>query len=184
MIESASSVREALDAGAGHRLVETPVTTLASGQLLMLTAHVLRGARPGPTVGIVSGLHGDEFSTAEVVLSLIDHLPAASLSGALVLLPTANPRSFEAGSCGTPFDMGDLNRVVPGDPNGPTSHRLAHVLGTLLFDVCEAILDLHSRPDSMAIRCCYSPPPDDDHGRRSLALAVASGSSSDAQPRG
>ena len=77
--ERADSIEVALNAAPGCRIVETPVTVLASGQPLVLTTHVLRGAGSGRTVGIVSGLHGDEFSTAELV-SLLPLLPPMDIA--------------------------------------------------------------------------------------------------------
>jgi predicted deacylase len=155
--------------------METPVTLLASGQPLAITTHVLRGARSGPTVGIVSGLHGDEFSTAELVLSLVPLLPPDDLAGTVLLIPMASPLTFESGTRSTTLDMANLNRVFPGNPAGTVTEMLAHVLLDQVLAGCDAIIDLHSEPDTMAIRCLYSPPPIDDHGRRSFALAQASG---------
>jgi predicted deacylase len=160
---------------AGHTIVETPVTTLASGQPLALTTHVVRGTQPGPTVGIISGLHGDEFSTAEVVLSLLPLLPPAAVAGTLLLVPMASPLSFETGTRSTSLDMANLNRVFPGNPSGTITEMVAHALTEQVIARCDAVLDLHSEPDTMGIRCLYSPAPTDDVGQQSLALAKASG---------
>ncbi len=159
----------------GHRLVETPVTHLASGQPLVITTHVVRGAHSGPTVGIVSGLHGDEISTAEVVLSLVPLLPPEDVSGTILLIPMASPLTFESGTRSTTVDLVNLNRVFPGNPAGTVTEMLAHVLFDQVLAGCDAIIDLHAEPDTMGIRCLYTPPPSDDHGRRSFALAQASG---------
>lgn len=159
----------------GHRLLETPVTLLASGQPLAITTHVVRGARSGPTVGIVSGLHGDEISTAEVVLSLVPLLPPDDVAGTILLIPMASPLTFESGTRSTTVDLVNLNRVFPGSPAGTVTEMLAHVLLDQVLAGCDAIIDLHAEPDTMGIRCLYTPPPSDDHGRRSFALAQASG---------
>ncbi len=173
--ERADTIEAALDGEAGCRIVETPVTVLASGQPLVITTHVVRGARPGHTVGIVSGLHGDEISTAELVLSLLPLLPPADVTGSLLLVPMASPLTFETGTRSTTLDMANLNRVFPGATSGTVTEMLAH---TLLEDVlapCDVIIDLHSEPDSMGIRCLYTPAPTDEQGRQSFALAQASG---------
>ena len=115
MTERADSIEVALNAAPGCRIVETPVTVLASGQPLVLTTHVLRGAGSGRTVGIVSGLHGDEFSTAELVLSLLPLLPPVDIAGSVLLVPMASP-SFETGTRSTTLDMANLNRVFPAPP--------------------------------------------------------------------
>jgi uncharacterized protein len=169
------TILEAVQAPSGHYLVETPVTMLASGQPLFFVTHVLRGAQPGPVVGILSGLHGDEFSTAEVVLALLDRIALDELAGTLLLVPMANAASFETGTRATPLDMVNLNRVFPGNPGGTVSEMLAHALVEHFLAPCDVLFDLHAEPDPMAIRCFYAAAPDDDYGRRALELAQASG---------
>jgi predicted deacylase len=170
-----ASIVQAVQAPPGHYLVETPVTTLASGQPLNLVTHVLRGASPGPVVGILSGLHGDEFSTTEVILSLHERIVIDNLAGTLLLVPMANALSFEAGTRSTPLDMSNLNRVFPGNPRGTVSEMLANTLCEAFLAPCDVLFDLHSEPDAMAIRCFYAAFPNDDYGRRTLDLAKASG---------
>jgi hypothetical protein len=58
-------------------MVETirfPVTTLASGHALAITAHLVRSPRPGPSVALVSGLHGDEFFAAAFFRDVLGRL--------------------------------------------------------------------------------------------------------------
>jgi predicted deacylase len=174
-VKTMASIAEAVQAPPGRYLVETPVTTLASGQLLTVVTHVLRGASAGPVVGILSGLHGDELSTAEVVLSVRERVAIDDLAGTLLLVPMANALSFESGTRSTPLDMVNLNRVFPGNPRGTVSEKLAHTLCETFLAPCDVLFDLHSEPDAMAIRCCYAAVPDDDYGRRALDLAKASG---------
>lgn len=173
---SVATILEATQAPPGRYCVETPVTTLASGQPLSFVTHVLRGAQTGPIVGILSGLHGDEFSTAEVVLSLLECISPTDISGTLLLVPMANVPSFEAGTRSTPLDMVNLNRVFPGTARGTVTEMLAHALTEHFLSPCDILFDLHSEPDPMAIRCFYAAVPTDDYGIRSLQLAQASGS--------
>ena len=169
------SIAEAVQAPPGRYLVETPITTLASGQPLTFVTHVVRGASPGPVVGVLSGLHGDEFSTTEVVLSLRDRIVIDDLAGTLLLVPMANALSFESGTRSTPLDMINLNRIFPGNPRGTVSEMLANTLCEAFLAPCDVLFDLHSEPDAMAIRCFYAAFPNDDYGRRALDLAKTSG---------
>jgi predicted deacylase len=173
--ERVDSIEVALNAAPGCRIVETPVTVLASGQPLVVTTHVLRGAGFGRTVGIVSGLHGDEFSTAELVLSLLPLLPPMDIAGSVLLVPMASPLTFETGTRSTTLDMANLNRVFPGSASGTVTEMLAHTLIQDVLAECDVIIDLHSEPDTMGIRCVYTPAPSDDYGRQAFALAQASG---------
>lgn len=175
MTAGTDAIAAVLEASPGHQIVETPVTLLASGQPLAITTHVLRGARPGRTVGIVSGLHGDEISTAELVLSLLPLLPPGDMAGSVLLLPMASPLTFETGTRSTTLDMANLNRVFPGAESGTVTEMLAHALIAQVLAACDVLIDLHGEPDAMGIRCLYTPAPHDDYGRQSFALAQASG---------
>ena len=175
MAERAGSIEDALNGKTGHRIVETPVTMLALGQPLVVTTHVLRGARPGRIVGIVSGTHGDEISTAELVLSLLPLLPFPEIAGSVLLVPMANALTFESGTRSATHDMVNLNRVFPGSATGTVTEMLAHVVLELVLAACDVIIDVHSEPDTMGIRCLYTPAPKDDYGRQAFALAQASG---------
>ena len=57
------------------------VTTLASGLPLRVAVHEIRGARPGPTVGITASIHGDELAPVEAIRRLMETLSPADLSG-------------------------------------------------------------------------------------------------------
>ena len=97
------------------------------------------------------------------------------LSGTLILVPMANAPSFESGTRSTPIDMVNLNRVFPGNPRGTVTEMLAHALCEHFLAPCDVLFDLHAEPDPMAIRCVYAAVPNDEYGRRALALARASG---------
>jgi predicted deacylase len=174
-MKHAESIAAATQAPPGHYYVETPVTIMATGQPLTYAAHILRGEQPGPRIGILSGLHGDEFSTAVLVLSLFPLLELNTLVGTVVLVPMANSLGFEAATRSTPHDMANLNRVFPGNPRGTVTEILAAKLTETFIRNCDVIFDLHSEPDTMNIRCFYTALPVDDYGKRALALSKASG---------
>jgi len=169
------SIAAAIAQPMGHYYIETPVTIMASGQPLTLSTHVVRGDKPGPVVGILSGLHGDEFSTAELVLSLLDLIHLEELAGTLLLVPMANALSFETGTRSTVIDAANLNRVFPGNPRGTVTEMLAHVITEHFIQASDVIFDLHSEPDTMNIRCFYAAKPEYEYGRKALDLAKASG---------
>jgi predicted deacylase len=175
-----ASIGEALAQPPGHYLAETTITTLALGQPLTYHTHILRGRSPGPTggpvVGIVSGLHGNEIATAELLLSLLEVVDIDALHGTLLLVPMASALTFDAGTRSTNIDGGDLNRVFPGSPGGTITQMLAHAFCTHFLNACNVLIDTHAEPDAMVIRCSYAFAPADDYGRRSMALARASGS--------
>ena len=102
----------------------------------------VEGSRPGPALGVVAGVHGDEVACLG---GLWDWLSGADLSSGRVLaLPVAHPAALQAGTrLGIEGD--DLNRVFPGDGSGSPTRRLAASLFAEVMDSgVDALLTLHS----------------------------------------
>src|SRR5439155_1394505 len=110
------------------------VATLASGMDLVLPLHEIVGDKPGPTLGISAGIHGEEAVGAEVVYRFMQSLDPSALRGRLLVLPVANPFSYAATSRHTPSDGArglqglvsilGRRRRPPGDPPGPGRQRV------------------------------------------------------------
>jgi predicted deacylase len=101
----------------------------------------LRGAAPGPTLGLVAGVHGDEV---ECIDALAGWLSGVRLQrGRVLAIPVAHPVALAAGTRLGP-DGADLNRLFPGDPSGGQTERLADTLARVVFPSLDALLTLHS----------------------------------------
>lgn len=129
---------------AGPRLVLLPVANLASGHELRLHLWQLTGPRPGPTVGLVAGVHGDQTTGAETVRRLVAHLGGELLAGTVLALPVANPYAYQARSRHSPIDANNLNRLFPGHPDGEFSAQLAFVIYDQVVRRCDYLIDFHS----------------------------------------
>lgn len=117
-----------------------------------LTFRILSGSKPGPTLGIISGVHGHEVSSIsglQLFWSEITQIPQDELSGKIVALPLANKLAFSQKTWG--FRMGtsdpdqNLNRQFPGDPKGEMGERIA--AATVEFfqrSKPDLIVDLHT----------------------------------------
>jgi len=103
-----------------------------------------RGARPGPRLCLLAGIHGCEYSSIAAVIRFMRDLDPGELSGSVVAVPVANPASFRSR---TPFvspaDGKNLNRCFPGDPDGSFSEALADLLFGSFVRGSDALLDLH-----------------------------------------
>lgn len=121
-----------------------PVARMASGMDLRVAAHVLAGREDGPTVGITSGIHGDELLTTEVIRRVLEEVGSGELRGRVVAVPVANPLAFESFTRHTPTDMHNLNRVFPGTADSWMSELLARALVEYLVPKIDVLLDLHS----------------------------------------
>lgn len=102
------------------------------------------GARDGPRLCILGGIHGCEYSSIAAVIRVMRGLEPAQLAGSVVAVPIVNLPAFRTR---TPFvsppDGKNLNRCFPGDPNGTFSDQLAHHVFTELIEPSEALIDMH-----------------------------------------
>ncbi len=123
---------------------EIPVTTMASGHRVVLPIHRLTGDRPGPTLGMLALIHGDEPLPNAVLRRLLSELDLTALSGTLLVMPVANPYAFEALSRFTPHDGINLNRYFPGAPDGYVTEQIAHTIVSQFLPQVQYLIDLHS----------------------------------------
>lgn len=129
----------------GREYFRLDVTKLASGADLRLGLHVLTGAKPGPTLGILTTVHGDETMALMAVRDLLNSLDVNSLSGRVAAIPVANPLAVSVFNRQTPEQHGktDLHEVFPGNPDGNLTQRMASVITANLLDHIDALVDIH-----------------------------------------
>lgn len=123
---------------------EIPVTTLASGYRLALPIHRVTGAAPGPTLGLIALIHGDEPLPNVILQRVLHELDPAQLKGTVLIMPVANPLAYEALTRNTPLDMTNLNRIFPGSPGGWLTEQIAHVITTEFVPQLDYLIDMHS----------------------------------------
>jgi predicted deacylase len=130
---------------AGREFVTLPVTRLVSGAELRLGFHVVTGRSDGPTLGILTTVHGDETMALMAVRSLLQSLDVASLAGRVAAIPVANPLAVSVFNRQTPEQHGktDLHEVFPGNAEGNLTQRLASTITTNMLDHVDALIDIH-----------------------------------------
>lgn len=142
-----------------------------AGNFLDTLVVVTRGVRPGPTLCITAGIHGDEVNGVEIAHRIYAGIPADALSGTLLVVPAVNVQGFRTGSRNL-ADRRDLNRAFPGSPTGSHAGLIANALFREVKAHCDNLLDLHtgsnSRTNLPQIRTDISDP-------RALALAESFG---------
>ncbi len=111
---------------------------------LSLPLLTVRGARPGPTLAVTAGVHGDEYEGVRAIYETVESLDPATLSGTLLAVPIVNPPAHRAVLRLSPVDHANLARVFPGDPHGTLSQQIAHTLATQVIAPADFYLDLHS----------------------------------------
>ncbi len=129
-------------AGTSNRQVQ--VANSPAGEPIFISVITITGARPGPTLGLISGVHGDEGLGPLGLMGLLSRLDPASLSGSIMAVPVANTPAFGLRTRTNGWDGGDLIRTWPGVPDGSVTERTAHGIFTEVVRGVDALVDLHS----------------------------------------
>lgn len=115
----------------------------ALGRPLVVPVAVVRGVEPGPVVGLTAAIHGNELNGIDVIHDVLEKLNPQELRGAVVAVPVVNvpgylrnQRYFN--------DNVDLNRIMPGKPNGTNSQVYAHRFMERIVTQFHYLLDLHT----------------------------------------
>eukprot|EP01083_Nonionella_stella_P003796 10909_1 len=102
----------------------------------------------GPTVVILSGVHGSEYipiMTPQKLARDMDPSIPGSFKGTLILVHIANiPSYFGRTVYNSPADGKNLNRVFPGKANGTTSEQIANFLVEYIYPHADYVIDMHS----------------------------------------
>jgi uncharacterized protein len=107
-------------------------------------AFELTGARDGPSLSLIGGVHGCEYSSIAAVTKVMRELDPAQLRGTITAVPVVSMESFlQRSPFVVPADGKNLNRAFPGDPAGTYTDRLAHDIFTTLIEPADAFIDLH-----------------------------------------
>lgn len=122
---------------------------------IMIPVIVAKGTRPGPTVGLTSALHGNEVNGLRVIHRLFQQeIHPNDLHGCVVAVPVVNVQGF-INSVRT-FDGQDLNRLMPGKPDGSTPQVFCHNLIHRIVKHFDYLIDLHTasrgRVNSLYVR--------------------------------
>jgi len=172
-----------------HTAERTTLARLPSGRRVDTTVHRY-GTGEGPTLYIQAAQHGREINGTELLRRLHGRLTApdaADLAGTLIVVPVADPLTFDRVSYTTPEPIDsaapNMNRCWPGDPEGSIHERMAARLWTEI-EGADAIVDLHTGSPEMLTHTVYLR--GDDDSRRlaeafgtDLLLAEAAGEDAD-----
>lgn len=124
------------------------VVRLNAGELydnsdVYIPVRVMRGVKPGPTLFITGGVHGDELNGIAIIRSLFSKAVLRELRGVLIAVPTVNVFAFHLRSRYLP-DRRDLNRFFPGNAHGSLASRLAHLVMQEIVEQSDYGIDLHT----------------------------------------
>jgi len=178
-----------------HTADRVTLARLPSGVPVETTVH--RYGHGEPTVYVQAAQHGREINGVECCRRLHERLTsadtagptAAALDGSLIVVPVADPLTFDRVSYTTPEILDsanpNLNRCWPGDSDGTLHQRIAATLWAYAGEA-DAIIDLHTGSPEMRTHTVYLR--GDDASRRlaeafgtELLLAEAAGDDADTE---
>ena len=123
---------------AGHSNNTTFVST-------SIPITIVNGMEDGPTLVVLSGIHGSEYIPIMTTQRLAKELDPLSLRGSAIFIHIANLPAYLGRTVYTsPADGKNLNRVFPGNSNGTLSERIAYFLVQEVYPVADYVFDMHS----------------------------------------
>ncbi|MFK7781876.1 succinylglutamate desuccinylase/aspartoacylase family protein [Psychroserpens sp.] len=102
-----------------------------------------RSKKPGPTILITAGIHGDEVNGVEIVRQIIAKGINKPKKGTIICVPVINVFGFIHMDREFP-DGRDLNRVFPGIKGGSLASRVAFKLVTEILPHADLVMDFHT----------------------------------------
>ena len=102
-----------------------------------------RSKKPGPTILITAGIHGDEINGVEIVRQIIAKGINKPKKGTIICVPVINVFGFIYMDREFP-DGRDLNRVFPGIKGGSLASRVAFKLVTEILPHADLVMDFHT----------------------------------------
>src|SRR6266852_1044557 len=139
---------------------------------------IVRGAKPGALLALVSGAHGTEYASIIALQDLITSLDPSQMSGTVVLLPLVNIASFEQKVPHVnPIDNKSMNRFYPGKEDGTQTERAAYLITKQVVDRCDYLIDFHGGDLDESLRpyAYWAPTGRDAQDRVSKQMVLAFG---------
>lgn len=136
---------------------------------------VLSGARDGPTLAVITGMHGGEYTGPLAAMRLIQRCNPDDLAGRLIVMPVLSTRAFMMRNMQlSPVDEHEVHYLWPGKPEGSYSEALVDAIYRNVKDA-DYLLDLHAGEMAQALEpyVCVPWTGDEPMWQRCLQLGSA-----------
>jgi len=125
-------------------VVTIPVGKLPLGPKIGVKVFVYRSTKPGPTVLLLGGLHGDEINGVEILRrAQEDGFFDKIAVGTVIVIPLLNAYGFIQFSRDV-TDGKDVNRSFPGSNKGSMASRVANAITKHILPNIDAGIDFHT----------------------------------------
>ena len=125
------------------KLLKISIDRLPTGTLIDIPVYVFNAKKPGPTILVQAGLHGDEINGIEIVRRMLAEKRFKVKKGAVIAVPILNIFGFIHFSRDVP-DGKDVNRSFPGTKSGSMASRMAYHYVTEIMHQIDFGIDLHT----------------------------------------
>lgn len=125
------------------RTLDFSIAKLYTATKVEIPIIIERSKKPGPTVLLTAGIHGDEINGVEIVRQLIARKLNKPRRGTIICIPILNVFGFLNGDRSFP-DGRDLNRVFPGTKSGSLASRVAYHFTKKVLPHADYCLDFHT----------------------------------------
>lgn len=126
-----------------NKLLKISIDRLPTGTLIDIPVYVYNAKKPGPTILVQAGLHGDEINGIEIVRRMLSEKRFKVKKGAVIAVPILNIFGFIHFSRDVP-DGKDVNRSFPGTKTGSMASRIAYHHVTEIMHQIDYGIDLHT----------------------------------------
>lgn len=126
-----------------RNFLELEVASLYTRTRIAVPVIVEKASEEGPTLLVLSGIHGDEVNGIETNRRLLFEGTLRPDRGVVIHIPIANVMAFI--NLDRKFADGrDLNRCFPGSAKGSLANQLGHLLSTEIIPHVDMVIDLHT----------------------------------------
>jgi predicted deacylase len=127
--------------------LDLAIAKLPSHTQIEIPVIISRAKREGPTMLLLSGVHGDEINGIEIVRRLIDQKLTKPSAGTVICIPVLNVFGFINYTREVPGGK-DVNRSFPGQKRGSLASRVAYNLMKEIIPHVDYVLDFHTGAES------------------------------------
>ncbi|MCG8183293.1 succinylglutamate desuccinylase/aspartoacylase family protein [Tenacibaculum piscium] len=124
------------------KLIKIPIDRLPTGTLIEIPVYVFNGKKPGPSILLQGGLHGDEINSIELVRRMLIDKSYKINQGCVIVMPLLNIFGFL--NLSRNMHGKDVNRSFPGAKNGSLAGRMAYYLMKELVKNVDFAIDFHT----------------------------------------
>ena len=126
-----------------EKLLKINIDRLPTGTLIDIPVYVFNAKKPGPTILVQAGLHGDEINGIETVRRMMAEKRFKVNKGSVIAVPILNIFGFIHYSRDVP-DGKDVNRSFPGTKTGSMASRMAYHYVSEIMHQIDYGIDLHT----------------------------------------